>query len=303
MDMQIYRLNLKTNAENREDLIQECLHRQKFVAIGWSYLYNDAVTRDQYNIHIPGGMQEYLQAVRAENSGKLPRAVSTFHKVEKDDIIWTRDLNGEYFLCRVLSKPEPYCDKSLDIGCIIKVDVVSVGTNAPGKVIRCFSIPGTMQRICNDSIEEYSKVLYNRLSGQQFYSVSTQTYDFFEFISPMDLEELVLIYLQVEKGYYLSKNSIAPNSTTVKIEAELFSRTNGKSAVVQVKSGRAWTEPKLFVNYTTKKEVFLFFQDENYGALPTGVTGIKKDDLISFVKSKKTILPPNIRMIANVCGI
>lgn len=306
--MSIYKLNLKTavnGSKTRDDLIHECLEEKKFLAIGWSYLYNDASVNNYYNISIPNGIAEYKQAILEENNQRCPRSVSTFLTVQKNDLIWTRDLNGIYYLCRALDTPTTYCDKELDIGCVINAEILPIGSNAPGKVIRSFSVPGTIQHMHNDSIEEYSQALYNKITATSLYQLGTKCFNFFDLISPMDLEELVLIYLQIEKNYYLSKNSIANNSTTIKIEAELFSRTSQESAVVQVKSGKAWTDPKSFIDYVSlyRKKVYLFFENENYTQLPTGVIGIAKDELIKFVQTKKMILPPMIRDIANICKL
>ena len=58
-------------------------------------------------------------------------------------------------------------------------------------------------------------------------------------LSPFDLEELVISYIQIKEGYYVLSNSIANKSTTIKIECEFRSRDkcNIKKAVVQVKGG------------------------------------------------------------------
>ena len=56
----------------------------------------------------------------------------------------------------------------------------------------------------------------------------------------LELEELVIAYLQIKKNFYVLSNSIANKSTTIKIECELIGRdkNNKKKAVVQVKGGK-----------------------------------------------------------------
>lgn len=293
--MNIYRLHLKTDAEDRSALIEDCLQNDR-IAIGWSYIYEKNSIND---------IDEFWNAIKAD-LGKIPSAIDIFDRIEINDLIWIRDLEGNYYLCRAKEKAKEYCDKEKDIGCIVKVEKYLIGTNVPGKIVRCFYPSRAIQRMTDDKIGIFSQELFNFKSGRNVYKPEKKQYDFFSMIHPLDLEELVLCYLQVKYNYYLSKNSVAMNDTTIKIEGELFSRdvSNPISVVVQVKSGGSSVSVLDYVPYVKQgKKVFLFFENENYSDNIQGITNIMKTELLDFIKLYKSILPSAIRDWAVICGL
>ena len=79
--------------------------------------------------------------------------------------------------------------------------------------------------------------MFNKLSNEEYYDVNLNlANNVIANLPDFELEELVISYLQIVKGYYLLSNSIANKSTTVKIECQLISRdvNDVKKAVVQV---------------------------------------------------------------------
>jgi len=322
--MRLHRIHLKTAAGkngheggSRQELIDRCLFSdQPCLAIGWSYLYND------YKIE---SFSDYLDAFLKEKSNgsqtKFKHSVPYFFsKLEPDDLIWARDLNGIYYLCRVTDKPRHFdCTADrfrLDIGAVIDVEVLKAGSSIPGFITsRFYSTNGsqpTLQAINNNHMLEYSQRLYNQLSGTERYPSAATKYDIFELLDAWDLEELVIDYLQVKYNYYLSKNSITRQDSTVKIECELFPRKfprNGpsrKSAVVQVKVRRDTSQPwDYYDNYyfNENKEVFIFYADEDYSGYRKEIHTISRKELCDFIREHRSMLPGCISRWCDLCQL
>lgn len=87
---------------------------------------------------------------------------------------------------------------------------------------------GTAQRIKDSITVEYSKTLFNSLSGKDFYSVSQLNGNLLDNLPDFDLEELVISYIQIDYDYYVLLNSIASKSNTIKVECEFMSRNPQK---------------------------------------------------------------------------
>ena len=109
----------------------------------------------------------------------------------------------------------------------------------PGQIKASFTrINGSTAGYIRDGIiVEYSKLVFNQLSQSNYYQVILYVGGLLDNLPDFDLEELVISYLQVKENYYVLSNSIAKNSTTIKIECEMMSRDveNPRKAVVQVK--------------------------------------------------------------------
>lgn len=83
--------------------------KKQYVAIGWSSQSED-LYRESF--------QEYYQRVK-ELSGRANPAINVFRDAKVDDLFWTRDLDGRYWICRVKLPVEVVCDKRLDIGAVL----------------------------------------------------------------------------------------------------------------------------------------------------------------------------------------
>ena len=300
----LYCMHLKRNDhEMRKKLISYCLENQ-VLALGWSFLFEPEYGN---SIH---SMQNLVSAATAYY-GKEKKPVSLFSKLAPGDLIWTRDLDGVYYLCQVLEAPIPEYNKELDIGATVKVDIRKVGISVPGTIVHRFSTPRspTIQRIVTpEYISEYSHHIFGQLSGQASDTDLSQIkFDLFELLDGFDLEELVIDYLQITRDYYLSKNSVARNDSTIKIECELYPRnplSGEPCAVLQVKGGDRGS-PQLATEYQTYassgKKVFLFFSNGKYGEAVDGIEQITRDELTNFAKTYRRILPPAISYWIDLC--
>ena len=226
----VTRINLKTDTGHREKLIDFCLNgKNKFLAIGWSCVnIESGQYSDFYN-----AVKVYLHSQHK----RINPALNIFSYAEVNDLFWTRDMNGVYWICRVIDTAKVYLNKTLDIGAILPVEAYEFGLEVPGQIKASFNRPngGITEKVKGINIIEYSKSVFNQLSGKNYYGINLNiTNDLIANLPDFELEELVISYLQIVKGYYLLSNSIANKSTTVKIECQLISRdvNNVKKAVV-----------------------------------------------------------------------
>lgn len=297
MNDYVVRLNLKPSKdkEERKKLIDFCLHGdQQVLAIGWSYVYENG------NAGIES-YQDYYDAVK-KRKGKLNPAHNFLRETTEGDLFWTRDLDGNYWICRAKGGAAPYCDTEKDIGAIIPVEAYKVGMQVAGQIKASFNRPngGTAQKIDGELILQYSRYIFNKKCGRDIYEVQYIENDILSNLPDFDLEELVILYLQIKHNYCVLSNSIAKKSTTIKIECEMISRDVGDNskAVVQVKGGKSSSidafeyQEYLQDGYT----VYLYAPYIKNIEKVENVVEITPDELRSFYHEYKKILPTSITM-------
>ena len=287
----VARIHLKRDDNIRKELIDFCLNdSEQYVAIGWSWLSEDIKLDD---------FQEYYNRIKKKN-GKAHPAINVFRDAKIDDLFWTRDLSGNYWICKVKSSAIVVCDTHLDIGSVIPVDAFNVGMQVPGQIKSSFNRPlgGTIEKIRDKSIIEYSKLIFNKFSKKNYFEVTTYSGGLLDNLPEFDLEELVISYLQIKENYYVLSNSIAKKSTTIKIECEMISRdiNDPRKAVVQVKGKKANVldvlEFKQYVDdgylvYLYAPKIINLDQIKN-------VIQVEDSDLLAFYEENKLILPASI---------
>lgn len=287
----VARLHLKTNTCHRQEMVDFCLNNsEQYVAIGWSRL-SEGITSDDF--------REYYNRIKQEN-GKANLAINIFRNAKVDDLLWTRDLNGNYWICKVKSPVKVVCDKRMDIGSLIPVEAYNFGMQVPGQIKASFTRinGGTAGYIRDEIIIEYSKLVFNQLSQSNYYQVIPYVGGLLDNLPDFDLEELVISYLQVKENYYVLSNSIAKKSTTIKIECEMMSRDveNPRKAVVQVKGKKAKELDALdFKQYVEEGYIVYLYAPQvvNVDEIEN-VVRIYDNDLLGFYKTNKSILPASI---------
>ena len=287
----VARIHLKRDDNIRKELIDFCLNNsEQYVAIGWSWLSEDIKLDD---------FQEFYNRIKKKN-GKAHPAINVFRDAKIDDLFWTRDLSGNYWICKVKSSAIVVCDTHLDIGSVIPVDAFNVGMQVPGQIKSSFNRPlgGTIEKIRDKSIIEYSKLIFNKFSKKNYFEVTTYSGGLLDNLPEFALEELVISYLQIKEKYYVLSNSIAKKSTTIKIECEMISRdiNNPRNAVVQVKGKKANELDALdfkqyvddgYLVYLYAPKIINLDQIEN-------VIQVEDSDLLAFYEENKLIIPRSI---------
>lgn len=299
----VTRINLKTDTNQREKLINFCLHdKNQFLAIGWSCV--DFKT-DDYS-----AFYDTVVAYVHEQKRRLNTALNIFKDACVNDLFWTRDLDGVYWICRVTEPAKAYLNKDLDIGAVLPVKAYAFGLEVPGQIKASFnrSRGGIVERLKDSTIIEYSKYVYNKLSKKDYYEVNLNiANNIIDNLPAFELEELVISYIQIVEGYYLLSNSIANKSTTVKIECQFISRdiNNVKKAVVQVKAKQATALDALSFKAYEDKGYYIYLYAptiENVEKMKN-VIKITPKELQDFYVKYKAILPESITQFENLFDI
>ena len=305
----VTRFNLKTDTKFRSELIDLCLNGEmkisdinQCLAIGWS------------SVNVESGQYaDFYNAVKLyvpSQHKRINPALNIFSFAEVNDLFWTRDLNGIYWICRVKEVAKVYLNKKLDIGAVLPVEAYAFGLEVPGQLKASFNRPkgGITEKLKDINIIEYSKFVFNKLSNEEYYDVNLNlANNVIANLPDFELEELVISYLQIVKGYYLLSNSIANKSTTVKIECQLISRdvNDVKKAVVQVKGPKAQILDALdFKDYEDKGYYIYLYAPyiDNLEKMKNAIR-ITDDELYAFYTEYKTILPESITQFENLFNI
>jgi len=214
--------------------------------------------------------------------------------VGKDDLVWTRDAGGQYYLSRVLSGWEYWMtqeaiDLDIDIANIFRVEFKKVQIDeVPGKVIACFRAPRTFQGIDDEKAFEYSKYLWNVSSGKKIYEVNKSKFsDIFMMLDDEETEDLVFLYLQ-SKGWYVVPNS--RKGDTMSFEYLAVDPKSGEKALTQVKTGNDRLNKDDYIHYPYK--IFLFQSNEYYdGDGNINVACLTRKELFDFLNKSIAWLP------------
>lgn len=288
--MNIWRIHLKAEAQDEVDQRQLCLDKG-IVGVGWKInIKNTPVTWNDYyeiakDVYGDSCWWSALNAMK--------------NRIQLDDLIWTRDLKGNYFLGRVIS--EWYYDTSEDCSAanivnVRKCDWKKMGTETavPGKVVSSFRPEKTVLRIEDDTVYYYSQIVYNQRIQKSFYQVDNQVgKDIFTLLSADGCEDAIAIYLQVVHNYLLIPSSSKDKS--ISFEFELKHRQTGKSAVVQVKSG--WMPLNIDDYAKLDTNVFLFATSGQYnGTVKPNVQTIKPETIKKFLYEHIHLLPDKMKV-------
>ncbi len=291
--MTIWRIILKPASRNNTDSHEFCL-KNNIVGVGWRISEETrSVNWEEY----------YSEASKIYNNKKKKRswnsALNVFkHRMKINDLIWTRDRQNNYYLGRISSDWIYQSEKNnlkTDIINTRKCEWVKIGTvdSVPGKLVNSFIGGKTVQAVNSDSIEIYSKAKYNELRKKDFYDIDwKKTDDIFSLLSSDDCEDLIGIYLQIEKNYYLIPSSC--KSDMMRYEFELKDLKTSQSAVVQVKNGDVNLNSNDYCNLDC--QVYLFTTKGKYlGEKKDNIYFIEQKEILDFMKKYKDILPNKIR--------
>ena len=100
-------------------------------------------------------------------------------EVKVNDLIWTRDRDGRYYLGRVVSPWEYFANEEslqADIVNFCRCELFPLDVDeVPGKVVACFRPPKVIQAIRDPTMGIYSQLLWNRLpSNAEPYALESQ---------------------------------------------------------------------------------------------------------------------------------
>jgi hypothetical protein len=288
--MNIWRIHLNSDSQEGVDQRQLCLDKG-IVGMGWHIDYvNDPVSWDEY----------YETAKRDYKKPSWWAALNAIkNRMQLDDLIWTRDWQGNYFLGRLTSDwyydTSDECSKA-DIVNVRKCDWKKIGTveAVPGKVVSSFRPARTVQCINDETVCLFSQIVYNQKSVNTFYQVDKMAgKDIFSLLSTDGCEDALAIYLQVVYDYFIIPSSCKYD--TMEYEFELKQKQTGKSAVVQVKSGETSINIDDYGKLDT--DIYLFATSgQYYGTAKPNIKTIDPEIIRTFLYEQTYLLPDKIKV-------
>ena len=240
--MTVWRLQTRTQGS-----LTDYCYKNKVAAMGWSFCKEEKITEEmRKSIQT---IEDYCNTVKRYGVYKNYSCVERFAKeIKSNDIIWMRDTKGIYYIGRVGEESKwtfnndaydiDACNQRTDINWI-KLTEKGDESCIPGAVTTAFIKGRTLQKIKNENIATYSAILYNELSGKNYYSntsVELTESNFYSLLSPSDCEDLLYSWLYKQFGYICvpSTNKLStPNYECVLLDPQ----TADKRIYIQVKNG------------------------------------------------------------------
>lgn len=282
--MKVWRINLKTAADG-VDPRAFCFNKG-IVGVGWPHDGAESLTWD-----------EYRKNVKYKNESNWKAALRALHdRMEIDDLVWTRDRKGIYWLGRITGpweyrgKPEY---RQADVVNVRTCDWVRVGVEdtPPGRVANSFR-GRTLQRSKGKGVHQFSKLTYNRLADEQYYELERVDADIFSLLHPDDIEDLVALYLQ-ERGYRLIPSTAKKG--TPRYEFVLRNEADGRKAVVQAKVSDTLSV-RDYEDDADVDEVFLFSARGGYrGGSSKHVHCLDPAEIRAFIHQNRHVMPDKVR--------
>lgn len=294
--MYLFRIHIRPQggSADMETTFNYCL-KNNLLGVGW---------RTPSNRHTKIWDEYFSEASNEHENLNVCKYIQKW--VCQGDLVWTRDAVGRYYLARVKSGWEYWIsqeaiEKDIDVANIFRVEFKNVEIDAvPGKVIACFRATRSIQEIADPKAYEYSKHLWNTLSGTADYEVNrNESDDIFMMLDDEETEDLVFIYLQ-SQGWYVVPNSRKGDSMSFEYLA--VHPATGKKALTQVKTGNTSLNRDDYIGYSEK--IFLFQSNELYHGTGAGnVECITREALLRLLTVSLAWLPQSFRTKAKLVGL
>jgi hypothetical protein len=287
---ELFRIHIRPSggADDASVSFEYCL-REQVLGLGWQVEFPPGSARswDTYE-------SLALQKFKASD---LSRVRFLHDNLQPNDLIWTRDPRGRYYLARALSSWEYHeaaGSAEADVVNVVRCRILPVEQvdDVPGEVVNCFRPNRAIQGIRKSTAVSYSQLLWNRLSCSNEYEAARGSLaDLFSFLGAEAVEDVLFIYLQ-RLGWLVIPHS--RKADTMSFEFILIHAESKKRAVVQVKTGWTPLNREEWKNLT--EEVFLFQTNGAYsGADTPRVTCLNPDHIRSFVVENLDIMPKAVQ--------
>lgn len=287
--MNVYRIHIrpKGGKGNVKNSFSYCLD-ENVLGLGWQ------IDNPKENL----SWEDYESEAKKKH-GNISRVKYIKNRLRKDDLIWTRDQNGEYYLAKVKSPWEYYSNARAidsDITNIVRCEILKVPSidDVPGKVIACFRPSRAIQAIKNSTSVNYSKYLWNKISETTAYDLTEmEVGNIFSFIDSEETEDVIFIYLQMN-GWVVIPSS--RKADTMKYEFYLTNKTTKEKAIVQVKTGHTQLNPNSKEWTSRSEKVFLFQSNGKYsGSGIKNVVCLEPKVIEKFMKDNYDLMPSSIQ--------
>lgn len=286
---QTWRLNIKTGSIDGIDPRKFCLSRG-ILGVGWAVDAEGSVDWDRY---YELGKSKYYHT---GDKGWWPAVNAVKNRMEANDLCWTRDWDGVYYLGRIIGDWHYVGDEDhlkADVVNVRECDWKKIGTidAVPGKVVNSFIPARTVQVVDDGAVNELSKYLYNKHSDLFKYPLAPNDGDIFSLLSAEDCEDIVGLYLQ-GLGYRMIPSSC--KADTAAYEYVMKHSVNHLTAVAQVKNGCVDLNVDDFKNLSA--EVYLFTSRGSYlGNVPCNIHCIDLETIKDFMEENFALLPERVQ--------
>ncbi len=300
--MNVWRLHLnpsyKAYNHTKQELFDLCI-KDQVIGVGW--LGITIRTEDESLIR-----KQAYEAYKNDKPAGCYKAINAMRKMQVGDLIWTR-YNGNYYLCKVNGRwsDQPNLEKYIpfDITNYVPVTWQEVGMAdlVPGKIVSSFRPSAAVQMVYG--VDDISAYMWNEYHHCNDYSCDKSKWDIWSLLNNESIEELVILYLQVEKHYFVYSSALKPTTRTYECR---MVNSEGEFAFPQVKSGNESLNANDYMQAIREKEntkVFLFAASEKY---------VKNDDerfvyltrkeLEDFARKNKNVIHPLTRYWMGMCG-
>lgn len=299
--MSVWRIQTNTS---RGDVADYCI-KQKVAAVGWSLSEHanrselNSLSFDDYCIFADMYYNSY---------GSVARLALD---IKPNDLIWMRN-GGIYYLARVNGNSFWLFNNSDDAvlldACnqLTNIEWICIGdeSDIPGALSTSFIRGSTLQRIYKPGIAEYSELIYDKKSGDEYKynrTIELNEENFYSLISPSDCEDLLYIYTYIkhEKEYVCipSTNKL----TTEKYEFVALDEKTGNHIYYQVKNGSVSLNTDDYYDLVkdTKNKVYLLTTRGNVenSNKYENIIAVNPTELFEFAcnEDNSNIIPPNIK--------
>ncbi|MCF2673824.1 hypothetical protein [Fusobacterium varium] len=288
--MSIWRINCKPGSKmvGHKESFEKWIEKE-IIGIGWSkeekFLENlneTYITIETIRKHIYTKLKDWNCKTRSYSS----YTNILFDRMKKGDYVWIR-YNGIYKLGIVedeccsynINPSENFIPDRYQIGFYRKVRFIAKDLNeseVPGKIVASFRNSSTLQRVYE--IKEELSLYCNSIIENKTINFSIQ--DWKSLLSAEDIEEVVGLYLQIEKNLYVYTSSCKKDTSL--IEFQLVDK-NSKLYGLQAKSGTTSINADEYFKLSKSMKIFLFSSNDI-------VTNIEKYENMEKIDSKEITL-------------
>lgn len=280
--------------------VQHCLDRQ-LVGIGWCI---DELPADP----LLDDVCDWIAGRTWEGWGH--RAASTVRRLGEQattgDYVWTRDTSGRYLLSKIRG-PYRYDNseeaKQVDVHQVRDVDWAPRplrDLEVPGAVIRSFIGTGSsFNRVHDRTARLLTHYLWAVLHKMTPPELEISRADVLQTIlDPYDVEDLVYVWLQVERGYIALPR--ARMRDTPAYEWTMIHRESRRRSIVQIKTGQSRVDLRALADARIDRQTdtYAFAACGEYDGDPSLVTEvIGSRALLDFAASNPDLLAERTRSL------
>ena len=303
--MNVWRLHLRTDFKeygHSQDELFELCYKDGIIGVGWLNITNQ-IGADE---NITESIRKQANTSYSKNPTPGIKAMNAMNAMQIGDLIWTR-YNGDYYLCKVIGRwiDQPFLEKYIpyDITNYVPVTWQKIGMEdrVPGKIISSFRPAAAVQKV--RETENISAFMWNKYHKCNDYSIIKSELNVWKLLNNESIEELVILYLQVEKGYYVYTSALKPTTRTYECR---MVNLNGEYGFPQVKSGSTSLNANDYKQALIENEnskVFLFAASENYiKNEDRRFVYLTRNELEEFARNHKQIIHPLSFYWMDLCG-